>query len=96
MKRTFAIPVRLTVLIEIEMDSDIPEDDNADGKQVVNLLEEDYTGELKALMDAAKDLPEFDDAVDNLCAAIHMHRRSYPSTKAYLSTFAGITEEVEL
>lgn len=96
MKRVFSIPMRLTLLIDVEMDSDIPEADTGGGVQVVSIDQEKYAAELMRLCEQVKEVPEFDDAIDNLCAAIHMHRRKYPTTKAYLATFAGLTEEVEL
>ena len=97
MKRVFAIPMRLSLVLEVEMESDIPEEETEDGKQVVSIAEnEKYQEEFARLSEQIKDAPEFDDAIDSLCAAIHFHRRRYPLTKAYLSTFAGITEEVEI
>ncbi|MCP4540154.1 MAG: hypothetical protein GY832_23700 [Chloroflexi bacterium] len=94
------VPVSVTIIVPVEVDGfDVdPGDSFAEyaGTPVIDCTKADGGGELlAAALKTAKDDQACAEAQGILMAAVHIHRKEFPTHKATLTLYKGVMEEME-
>lgn len=92
-----AVPVALFICVPVEIDAEIPVDENARTEKGLPVVSVDMgdTAIIKAV-EAARRSPEIAEVLSTFNAVAQVHRRRYPTTRIFHTPFFGLSEDVEL